>query len=223
MVSQLMSKPTSVFCLASGHTPLLAYRIFCVLVKTERIDSSQMTLVGLDEWVGIYPSNPGSCYYFLQHNVIEQLALHPNQVKLFNGLSNDLTSECAHMENFVSERGGIDLMIVGVGMNGHIGFNEPGVDPTLNSHIARLDSKTVEVGQKYFESVTTLDRGITFGIQNLLQSKQAILMANGIHKATIISRTLSGEISEEVPSTFIRQHANAFVLLDNDAASQLNY
>ena len=218
---QIKAKPDSVICFASGETPLSAYSLFTTLMMAEQIDYQYFTLIGLDEWVGVPPENHGSCAWFLRTNVINPLNLRPGQYRLFNGMASDLPGECTAMDDFISERGGLDLIVVGIGMNGHIGFNEPGVSPELHSHVIGLDDITRTVGQKYFREETQLTKGITLGIRHLREAKTAMLLASGERKALIMKATLEGEISMEVPATIMREHPNGLVLIDQKAASLL--
>ena len=222
MVQQILLKPDTVFCLASGNSTRLCYQVFVKKIIGNLIDISKITFIGLDEWIGILPSNPGSCHYFFKHNLFDPLRLVSNQIYLFDGMSNNLEKECEKMDEFISQKGGIDFMIVGVGLNGHIGFNEPGVSFDYYSHIINLAEMTLNVGQKYFDVPTTLHQGITLGLKHFLESKTAILMADGIKKAPIIQKTLEGKIDNKVPSTIIRKHRNAIVMLDQEAYQKVS-
>jgi len=221
IAQQIKAKPDSVICFASGESPLLAYNLLVTLLKSEQIDSGKFTLIGLDEWIDIGPENPGSCAYFLRTHLIDPLKLSADQYKLFNALAEDLNQECATMDKFIQEKGGLDLIIVGVGMNGHIGFNEPGVPQHLYSHVIALDETTKTVGQKYFTGKTQLSKGITLGSQHVREAKKAVLMASGERKATIIRQTLEGEIAATVPATIMRELENGHVMIDRNAASML--
>jgi len=218
---QVKDKPDSVICLASGDTPLRAYKLFTQQLISQNIDYSKCTIIGLDEWVGIQPANTGSCHYFLQQNVLQPLNLKASQYRLFNGLAADLESECKSMDDFIRKRGGIDLMIVGLGMNGHIGFNEPGVSFDLYSHVIDLDEKTTQVGQKYFSETTSLRQGITLGMKHFIESRKVLLVVNGEKKASILQQTVEDEISTLVPASRIRQHKNGHIMLDRAAAMHL--
>ena len=153
--------------------------------------------------------------------VFGPLHIAEDRIHLFNALSTDPTAECEKMDRFIAAKGGIDLMVVGIGRNGHIGFNEPGVPFEKYSHVVDLDEVTRSVGQKYFSQKTELSQGITLGLQYLLESKKAILIANGEKKAEVIRRALEEEISTAMPASAIRKHNNAFVILDKEAASSL--
>src|SRR6185503_12145514 len=167
-MNQLIKEnPGAVICLASGDSPKLSCELFTQRVKEQKTDTSKFFFLGLDEWVGIGPDVPGSCHNDFKKRVFEPLALSPAQYHLFNGLSTDLKHECEEMDKVIGEKGGIDLMIVGIGMNGHIGFNEPGTSFNSLSHVIELDEVTKSVGQKYFKGPVTLNKGITIGFRHL--------------------------------------------------------
>ena len=214
--------PDAVFCLASGDTPRLACQLIAQRAINEEIDFSKCTFVGLDEWLGIPPDNKGSCHYFFKTLLIEPLRLSPDQIFLFDALTKSPQAECKKMDENIFSKGGIDLMVVGIGMNGHIGFNEPGISFELYSHVADLDNSTITVGQKYFSSPMDLKQGITLGLKHLMESKRLILMANGIKKAKVIAEAVGGEISNQFPATIVQQHQNAEVAIDKEASSELN-
>src|SRR5215470_17074658 len=126
IVNAIKNKPSLVLCLASGDTPKLTVELLVKKLKEQPTNYSEITFIGLDEWVGLPPTNTGSCHYFFQNNLIGPLKLGPAQYFLFDALAHDLQNECVEMDRFISDKGGIDLMVVGIGMNGHSGFNEPG-------------------------------------------------------------------------------------------------
>ncbi|SDM21798.1 6-phosphogluconolactonase [Siphonobacter aquaeclarae] len=221
MVDVFRTKPDPVFCVASGDSPRLAYGLFVPLLLHSGIDFSRATFIGLDEWIGVMPDNPGSCHYFLRRYLFDPLGLSPEQFRLFDAQADDLTAECRAMDAFIAEKGGIDFMLVGIGMNGHIGFNEPGTDPGLRSHVVSLDATTTSVGQKYFAEKTSLKTGITLGLTQLAEARKAVLVASGARKAPIVQAALEGPVSTEVPASFLRRHSDATILLDREAGSQL--
>lgn len=124
------------------------------------------------------------------------------------------------MDAVIAENG-IDVMLVGIGMNGHIGFNEPGISFDLPCHVAKLEEITKEVGQKYFNGETELDKGITIGLKHFMNAPTVILMANGAKKAGVIQQAVKGPVSEQFPAAIIQRHRNGAVLIDKEAASQL--
>ncbi|MBK8565757.1 MAG: glucosamine-6-phosphate deaminase [Saprospiraceae bacterium] len=221
MFAAVQAKPNCLIGIVSGDSPRLAYDLFCEKAKANGLDTSQVQFAGFDEWVGIPPENDGSCHAFLHRHVFTPLGLPQANYHVFDAMSNDLPGECASMNAFIAERGGLDLLLVGVGMNGHIGFNEPGVDFGNYAHVQLLEGITLEVGQKYFKEATELKYGITLGLRHLMEAKQVLMLANGQKKADIMRQALEGEIGNAVPASIIRTHPNSVVLLDEGAAGGL--
>lgn len=217
----IIEKPDAVICVASGDSPKLACELFCKKVKEENIDVSQFFFIGLDEWVGLSPEIVGSCHNDFQKRLIKPLGLVASQYHLFDAMASGLQHECATMDKIIEDKGGIDLMIVGIGMNGHIGFNEPGVDFDLLSHVINLDETTVTVGKKYFQQEMKLEKGITLGLAHLMNSKRVFLMANSQRKAAVIKQAAEGAVTNLFPASIMQQHSNGFILVDEEAASLL--
>ncbi len=222
MMQLIKDKPNAVICLASGDSPKLACELFVKKVKEQHIDAGHFFIIGLDEWVGLSPNTFGSCHYDFTKRIIEPLGLSNIQYHFFNALANDLQNECATMDKVIADKGCIDLMIVGIGMNGHIGFNEPGVAFNLKSHVIDLDETTVTVGQKYFKEKVSLQKGITLGLFHLLSAKKILMLANGQRKAAVIKKAIEKKITNSFPASIIQQHNNGFILVDEEAASLLN-
>src|SRR5688572_774414 len=212
IAAMIKTKPEAVVCLASGDTPRLAYTLLPEIAAKEGVDFSRSVFIGLDEWVGVPPENEGSCSFFLQNTVFKPLNIPPGQIHLFNALSANLAGECTKMDKIIFEKGGIDLMIVGVGMNGHIGFNEPGVSSDKYSHVINLDNTTRAVGQKYFKQPILLKQGITLGLKHLLEAKKVILMANGIKKAGVIKKAVEEEVNNNMPASIMQNEEAASLL-----------
>ena len=221
IIKCIKNNPTAVICLASGDTPKLMCKLLVEKIASTGIDISQCTFIGLDEWVGIPPNNEGSCSYFFHSYLFEPLQLKKEQYYLFNAVSDDLQNECVQMNKFINKNNGSDIMIVGVGMNGHIGFNEPGVSLNNHAHVIELEEITQSVGQKYFNTSVEIDKGITLGLQNLLEAKKVIMIANGSKKAPVIKRAVEDEISTAFPATIMRMHSNGILMIDEDAASSI--
>ncbi len=221
ILRQAKPKPESALCLAAGDTPRLAYHQLVEHSRQQRVDFDRCTFIALDEWLGIAPDNEGSCAFFLRSNLFSPLGINTSQIRLFDPLTPDPPQECRDMDAFILKKGGIDLMLVGVGMNGHVGFNEPGVAEGLYAHVTDLDATTGSVGQKYFKGPTDLQQGITLGLRHLLESRTALLMASGVKKAAIIARALEDPVTTEVPASIIRKHRNGVTLVDEEAATML--
>jgi glucosamine-6-phosphate isomerase len=222
IIDLVKNKPYAILCLASGDTPRLACRLAVEKAINEKVDFGRNTFIGLDEWVGVPRENEGSCHWFFQNLFLLPLKIPAENIHLFNAMSNNLSDECTKMDTVIAAKGGIDLMIVGIGMNGHIGFNEPGVSFGNYSHVIDLDPVTLSVGQKYFTETVKLSKGITLGLKHLMQAKKVLLIANGTKKAEVIKRTVEGEVNENFPASIMQTHPDGIVIVDKEAASLLN-
>lgn len=218
IVDSLKKNSRLVLCMASGHTPTRTCELLVEKIKKDNIPTDQMTFIGLDEWVGLSADNEGSCHFYFQHQLIQPLGLKSSQYHLFDALSDNLQGECDKMDLLI-EKKGIDIMIVGIGINGHIGFNEPGIPFSNKCHVAELEEITKEVGQKYFTGKTTLDKGITIGMHHLMNAKQVILLANGLKKAEVIKAAIQGPVSHAFPASIMQTHSNGWIITCQEAAS----
>jgi galactosamine-6-phosphate isomerase len=219
-VIQLMrSRNNPLLCAASGDTPAGLYKEIVDKVNKTELDISNWSFVGLDEWVGMNETDEGSCRFNLNEQLFDPLKITRNKISFFDGRANDLDKESEDVESFIQKYEGIDVAILGLGMNGHIGMNEPGTSPALRSHVTALDPVTQKVGQKYFKKEQQLKEGITLGIATLLESKHIILLVSGSHKAQIVKKMLEDEITEELPGSLLRNHPSFKVYLDKNAAN----
>ena len=215
------NKPHALLCFATGNTPILTYKLLTEKVKQQQIDLSKCFCIGLDEWLGVPPQVKGSCHYDLHEHIFKPLGIKPSQVHLFDGLTTDIKAECKKMNELVREHGGVDCLLAGIGVNGHIGFNEPGVDPSLEAHDQQLHPATLASGQNYFKEVTKLEKGITLGLSQAMNAGKFLILANRKAKSDIIKRTIKGEVTNEVPASYIQKCENGIVIIDKEAASAL--
>ncbi|NEU66280.1 glucosamine-6-phosphate deaminase [Spirosoma agri] len=213
-------KPDALLCVASGDTPIETYHRFVALVQAGKVDVSQCTFVGLDEWVGFGPEDVGSCSYYIYRDLFKPLNLRPEQMHIFDAKSADLAAECKRTDALIRSRGGLDLLLVGMGMNGHIALNEPGTPFNLGCHVVELAESTKTVGQKYFEQETELTQGITIGLRHLAEARDVVLMVSGEKKAPMLRQALTGPITEQVPASIVQTRPNARVWVD-EAAGRL--
>ena len=222
-VSDLVrNKIHPLICPASGDSPAGLYKEMVTACRDNKINFADWNFVGLDEWVGMNETDNGSCRYHLNQQLFEPLKIQPQKICFFNGRAGDLDGECSKVEEFIERNGGIDVAIIGIGLNGHIGMNEPGTSPQSRSHIAAIDPITQQVGQKYFTEAKQLTTGLTLGIANILAAKNVILLVGGKHKASIIKQALEGEPTIDLPASLLQKHPSFFVFLDEEAASLLN-
>lgn len=216
ILDYVRQKPTATICVASGETPLLTFQK--IVQNAQPNDFAQVTFVALDEWVGIAPDNAGSCRSYIDEPLIKPLNISTERISFFDGLADDLEAECQRVNDFIASKGGLDIIMVGIGMNGHLGLNEPGTFFDTYAHVSDLEEVTASVGQKYFQSETPLTQGITVGLKHFLEAKVAIVLANGEKKRGIIQRVLEEEPNEKLPASALKLHANSHLWIDAAAA-----
>ena len=215
------SKPEAVLCLASGNTPEGTYRHLVRMAADGDPDFSRCTFIGLDEWVGISPDNPGSCFHAVNEALFKPLGISPKNIHFFNALADDLTAQCQRLDDTLTLLGGLDLILLGVGENGHLALNEPGTPWHLGCHVVELAESTKTVGQKYFRESTPLMQGVTVGLRHVREARQAILIASGEKKAGVLRRALEDSPTEAVPASLFQTLDHGWVLLDEVAAKEL--
>jgi len=215
---KLVSNP--VVCTASGDSTAGLYKQIVEKVQKKQLDVSDWFFLGLDEWVGMNGSDEGSCRYHLDQQLFRPLQIPQDRICFFDGRSRDLEENCRRIEKFIQEHNGIDATILGLGINGHIGMNEPGTPGQIRSHVTQLHDTTKQVGQKYFKNKQTLTQGLTLGIATLMESKHIMLLISGRHKAAITQRIFDEEISEQLPASLLRKHPSFSVYLE-PASAQL--
>ena len=219
---QLMtSRSQPLICTASGDSPARLYQQIVERVEANQLNISNWLFVGLDEWVGMNGTDEGSCRYHLNQQLFNPLHVPEERICFFDGRKDELAAECRRVENFISDHDGIDVAILGLGMNGHVGMNEPGTSVAGRSHVTELAETTKKVGQKYFKTQHELKEGITLGIATLMDARHIILLVSGKHKAEIARKVIEEEISERLPATLLRNHPSLKIYLDKEAATKI--
>jgi len=208
-------------CVPSGDSPKGLYKEWKRQQTEKIINVHNWNFLGLDEWIGLGKTDEGSCRFMLNRDLFQPLDIGPEKICCFDGVTTNTTAECDRIENYIRQHTAIDVAVLGLGMNGHIGLNEPGTSPSLRSHVSEIHPVTKEVGQKYFSSPQHLHRGITLGIATLMEARHVILIVSGAKKASILQHALEGEITPELPASLLRNHANFMVFADNEAAGLL--
>ena len=219
LASRIRQQPGALICLAAGHTQRTTYTALSRMVCAGELDMSRTRIIGLDEWEGLNASDQGSCRYFMDETLFKPAAIPPERIVFFDGRA-DLEAQCARMDAYLDENGPIDVLCLGVGMNGHVAFNEPGCAPGGRSRIVPLDEVTQTVGQKYFPKQMRLSRGVCLGMRDLLAARAVIIQIEGAHKAQIARAVRSGVITDQVPATLMLEHANLELVLDAAAAEE---
>lgn len=210
------------FCVASGDSPKGLYKQLVKQRNNSLLDISGWYFLGLDEWIGLGKNDEGSCRYMLDKDVFKPLQVKEEKICCFDGKTNDTYKECERIETFIQLHNGVDVAILGIGMNGHIGLNEPGTSATLRSHVSVIDETTQKVGQKYFTKPQLLTKGITLGLATLMEVKHLFLLVSGEHKAAILQQALEGEQTQNIPATLLRNHPGFKIYADKEAGKFLS-
>lgn len=221
VIDCVAAKPDALICIAGGDTPL---GVFAALVEASndgRVNFTRAFFLGLDEWLGLGRDDKGSCREMVWHHFFDKLPLRDEQICFFDGLTNDPAAECQRVDAFIAAHQQIDIVVLGIGMNGHIGFNEPGVSVENTCHVVDLDPVTQAVSVKYFGEPREVKQGISLGIKTLRAAKRMLLMASGEKKSAIVAKTVQAESSSDIPSTLVKDHPNVTLMVDRAAGGQL--
>ncbi|GHV94059.1 glucosamine-6-phosphate isomerase [Spirochaetia bacterium] len=211
----------SLISFPGGDTPLGMVEQFAGMVNAGEVDISRTRYVSLDEWIGLGPDDQGSCAWFNWTKLLQKLSKPFLEAYIINGKAEDLNVECGNLNMYIEKYGPLDLSVLGIGMNGHLGFNEDGVDFNLKAHVIPLSETTKSVMRKYFTKEHDLKYGITQGLLHIMEAKRVILIASGAHKAEILRRALRGPVDTLVPASILQNHPNLFVVADREATSAL--
>lgn len=220
-IDAMRGRPGSLLCVASGDSPAGLYKEMIEIIRKENPDISSWNFIGLDEWIPMNENDEGSCRYWLDRQLFNPLGIENKAICFFNGGSEDPAGECDRAEIFIKEKGGIDMAILGLGLNGHIGMNEPGTPENSRAHVAKLDTLTKQTAQKYFSQVQELEEGLTLGLATLMESRHIQLIVSGKHKASIVKKIVEEETSTALPGSLLRKHPSCTLHLDKEAASLL--
>jgi glucosamine-6-phosphate isomerase len=221
IASIILEKPNALLCFPAGETSVGTFKHLVELNNKGEISFKQCKIVGLDEWASIGEMKSENCFSFLKKHLFDHIDYSEENFCFFDGESPDLLKECNKTDNFIKENGPIDMILLGAGMNGHLGLNEPGTSFDLYSHIVALDKTTKTVGQKYFSGKVKLTSGVTLGLKHIMEAKIVILQMSGSRKAEVVRRLIDSEISSELPASVIKSHNNSFLLLDKEASKYL--
>lgn len=224
MIAGLMRRnPQAVIGLAAGATPLGLYDELVRRHHDEGLDFSQLTVFGLDEYLGIAPDHPASCGHAIRSRLIERVNLAPSQVHLMDGRpSGDLFGYCTRHEEKITKAGGLDLQILGLGINGHVGFNEPGSSLGGRTGPVILSTNTRTTNRPAFPPhEETPKAAITMGVATILAARRILLLATGAAKADAVAKMIEGPLTAMVPASALQLHPDAVILLDTAAAGRL--
>lgn len=222
LVERIRSKPEVVLGLATGATMEPVYARFVEKARQQRVDVSRLTSFNLDEYVGLSGDHPKSYSSYMHEHLFKHLPFDRSRLHLPDGLAQDLDEHSREYSNRVQHSGGIELQLLGVGSNGHIGFNEPGTPFDSRCHVVRLSERTRRDNSRFFEGNAVVPEfAITMGMTEIMQAREILLLATGESKAHIIAEWYRREVTEAVPFTVLKRHPKAKIILDEAAASLL--
>lgn len=217
----LRRRPDGLLSFAGGETPLGTVHAFADLVNRGEADISRAHYTSLDEWVGLSNTDEGSCGLFNNQELLARLEKPFAACHIINGAAADMEAERDALNAYFAQYGPLTVSVLGIGMNGHLGFNEDGVSFDLDAHIVPLSETTKRVMSKYFGEKFHPTHGISQGIRQIMAAERVILIANGAHKADIIQKALTGPVTSAVPASVLQRHPNCYAVLDEAAAAKL--
>ncbi|MBQ1962228.1 MAG: glucosamine-6-phosphate deaminase [Clostridia bacterium] len=211
--AQVLSKPDCVLGLATGSSPVGAYKVLIERCAKGDLDFSEVTTVNLDEYVGLDGTNDQSYRYFMNKNLFDHINIDKNKTFVPNGLAEDYNAECEEYDARVKALGGIDLQLLGIGFDGHIGFNEPDSCFTKATHVVDLHESTIQANARFFENEADVPRqAVTMGMMCIMQARKVVLIANGAGKKDIVEKAFFGPITPEVPASILQLHPDLTVI-----------
>lgn len=211
--AQVTMKPDAVLGLATGSSPIGTYQRLIAWHQAGRLDFSGVTSVNLDEYVGLDGSNPQSYRYFMEQNLFSGINIAAENTHVPNGLAEDIAEECRRYDAYIRKIGGIDLQLLGIGNNGHIGFNEPEEYFTEETHLVDLKESTIQANARFFDSPKEVPRqALTMGIGGIMRAKKVLLIANGTEKAQMIEKALAGPVTPQIPASILKLHPDCTII-----------
>ena len=220
--AQIILKPDCVLGLATGSTPVGTYENLVEWYKQGDLDFSQVTSVNLDEYRGLSGDNDQSYRYFMNKNLFDHVNIDKSRTFVPNGLEPDSGKACSEYDEIIESVGGVDLQLLGIGHNGHIGFNEPADEFCRNTQCVDLTASTIEANKRFFEKEEDVPRqAYTMGIGTIMKAKKILLVASGADKAEIIAKSLTGPVTPQVPASILQFHNDVTVVCDEAAFSKL--
>lgn len=218
----ISKKPEATLGLATGGTPVGMYKELIDMHKNGELDFSKVTTVNLDEYVGLSGEHDQSYRYFMDSNLFNHVNIRKEYTYVPNGLAEDMHQECVNYDKRIEELGGIDVQVLGIGSNGHIGFNEPSDTLSLGTHVTDLAESTIEANSRYFTSKEEVPtKALTMGLGAIMKAKKILLMVSGEAKAEIMDKVVNGKITTQVPASFLQMHKDVVLIIDENAARKI--
>lgn len=222
IAAQIINKPDSVLGLATGSTPIGTYKQLIEWYKAGDLDFSTVSSANLDEYRGLTRENDQSYYYFMNTNLFNHVNIKVENTHIPDGTMGDSDRECARYESLIAELGGVDLQLLGLGHNGHIGFNEPAEAFAKDTHLVDLQESTIEANKRFFASADEVPRqAYTMGCGTIMKAKKIVIIVSGKDKATIVNKAFSGPVTPQVPASLLQFHPDVTLVADKEALSQI--
>ena len=220
--AQVSMKPNCVLGLATGSSPIGTYKELIKRYEEGDLDFSQVKSVNLDEYKGLPRENDQSYYYFMNDNFFNHINIDKANTNVPNGMEPDAEKECARYEDLIASLGGVDLQLLGLGHNGHIGFNEPAPQFDKVTHCVDLQESTIEANKRFFASADDVPRqAYTMGIGTIMSAKKIVVVVSGEDKAEIVKKAFFGPVTPEVPASILQMHPDVTVVCDEAAYSKV--
>lgn len=222
IAAQVTMKPNCVLGLATGSSPIGTYDQLVEWYEKGDLDFSTVKTVNLDEYRGLTHDNDQSYYYFMHEHLFDRVNIDPANTNVPDGTEPDAEKECARYEELIKSYGGIDLQLLGLGHNGHIGFNEPADAYTVTTNCVDLTESTIEANKRFFASVDDVPRqAYTMGIGTIMKAKKILVVVNGEGKADIVAKAFFGPVTPEVPASILQLHPDVTIVADKEALSKI--
>lgn len=222
LASQVILKPDCVIGLATGSTPEGLYSELVKMFEMGLVNFEQVTTFNLDEYVGLEANHPQSYQSYMHNNFFKHINIAPSKSHIPDGHTTDLNLECESYDNAIKQVGGIDIQILGIGRNGHIGFNEPDLKFEAQTHVVALDAQTINDNARFFNDIEEVPRfAISMGVKTIMQARKIILLASGSEKAEAVFGMIYGDITPTCPASVLQLHPNVTVICDKMAAERL--
>lgn len=220
--AQVILKPDCVLGLATGSSPIGTYKKLVESCEKGLLDFSGVRTVNLDEYCGLSGDNPNSYRYFMNDNLFDHVNIDKENTHVPNGFAEDLEAEAARYEAFIESLGGVDLQLLGIGHNGHIGFNEPADHFPLGTHLVDLTHSTIEANKRFFASEADVPRqALTMGIGTIMRARSILVVVSGKDKAEIVRKAFCGPVTPQVPASVLQLHADVTLVGDEEALSEI--
>ncbi len=220
--SVVVMKPDCVLGLATGSTPIGTYQELIKRYEEGDLDFSRVKTVNLDEYVGLEPTHDQSYRYFMQSQLFDHVNINVENTNVPGGLAEDVEAECRRYDEVIASMGGIDIQVLGMGHNGHIGFNEPAEEFPMGTHQVDLAESTIEANARFFENRDMVPRkAVTMGIGSIMQARRILVVVSGEGKADIVEKAFRGPVTPKVPASILQMHPDVILVGDKAALSKL--